>query len=216
MKRLIYGITDLADLLYYALRSEGTEIEAFIVNKEFFNNKMHFDKPVIPYEDIERFYNTNKIGIYLCLGYKSMNRHREKIYQKITEKGITVLSYMHPTALVMADHVGEGNLFFEHSVVGAYSEVGNANIFYPKSMLAHHSICGDFNFFAISSSVAGHVTIGNNCFFGNNSFTNDGICIADYTLAGAGSYVWEDTDTYHCIVPTRGNILSNHKSTELL
>lgn len=216
MKRIIFGLTDLADVLFYELVQEEIEIDAFCVNKEYLKEKKHMGKPVIAFEEVENTFVSEEIGIYVCIGYHSMNKVRAHVFELIEKTHMQILSFVHPSALVMGQEMGKGCLVFEHAVIGPYAKIGQGNIFYPKSMVCHHSIVGDFNFFAVSSSVAGNVQIGNNCFIGNNVTTKDGIKISDYTLAGAGSYVGKDTQKESCIVPAKSVELSNHTSLDFL
>lgn len=217
MKKIIFGITDLAEVLFYELNREGIDIDAFCVNEKYLKATQHMGKPVLAYEQLRSYYNTNEeIGIYLCIGYNKMNERRKVLFGEMKDVGYKILSFVHSTALVMADKIGEGCLIFEQAVIGPYTKIGDANIFYPKSMIAHHSMVGNYNFFAISCSVAGHVTVKNNCFIGNNASTKDGICIDDYTLVGAGAYLTIDSKPYQCIVPARSEVLDNHKSIDFL
>ncbi len=217
MKRIIFGLTDLAEVLFYELNSVGVDIDAFCANEKYIKVTEHLGKPVFAYEKLRSYYSADEeIGIYLCIGYNKMNESRKILFEEIKAAGYKVLSFVHPSALVMTDKIGEGCLVFEQAVIGPYTEVGDANIFYPKSMVAHHSTVGNYNFFAISCSVAGHVTVKNNCFIGNNASTKDGICIADYTLVGAGACLTTDSEPYQCIVPARSVVLDKHKSTDFM
>jgi len=216
MKKLIFGLTDLADVLFYELSKEEVSIDAFCVNREYIQESEHMGKPVVAFEEIENIFGSERVGVYLCIGYKSMNRVREQLYYELKKRGIYILSFVHSTALVMTENLGEGCLIFEYAVLGPYSQIGNCNIFYPKSMVSHHSIVGNFNFFAISSSVAGNVIVENNCFIGNNATTKDGIKICDLTLIGAASYVSKDTYVGSCVVPAKSIKLDNYISTDFL
>ncbi len=213
MKRIIFGVTDLADVLFFELQQRGIEVDAFCVNRQFKEEENHCGLQVVTYEELD---TKDDIGIYICVGYHSMNQARAKIYQDLKRKKVKILSFIHESAIVMTNQIGEGCLIFENAVIGPYTKIGNANIFYPKSMVSHHSIVGDFNFFAISSSVAGRVVVKNYCFIGNNATTKDKIEIADYTLVGAGAYVKEDTKEKTCIVPAESVVLEKHASTELI
>lgn len=215
MTKLIFGITDLADVLYYELRTAGIEPDAFCVEAQYMKESKHMGKPVVAFEDIGAAFG-DEIGVWLCIGYTSMNRVRARVYNSLKQNGVQLLSFVHQSAVVMADEMGEGCLIFEGAVLGPYTRIGNCNIFYPKSMLSHHSVAGDFNFFAISCSVAGNVSVGNNCFIGNNAATKDGIAIGDFSLIGAGSYVSRDVEAGSCIVPARSVRLDNHTGTDFI
>lgn len=211
--KIIYGTTDFAEKLYYLLKVSGVEVDAFTVDRKYMTVETIEGIRVIPYEELKK--KASGTEIYLAIGYRNMNRNRENLYNEVKKDGFSVASYIHPTAVVSTDCLGEGNLIFEHVVIGPYAKLGNCNICYPKSFIAHHTEVGNFNFFAISSSVAGNVTVKDRCFLGNNSYTKDGIVIADETLAGAGAYVSSDTRTGDCVVPARSIVLEK-KSIELM
>ena len=217
MKRVIFGLTDLADVLFYELKKGKVKIDCFCANKEYVHENWHMGKPVVAFEDLDSFLGEGgQVGIYLCLGYHSMNQIREKIYGQIKEKGYEILSFVHDSAIVEAAELGEGCIILEQVMIGPYTKIGNANIFYPKSMVSHHSVVGNYNFFAISASVSGNVIVEDKCFIGNNVTTKDGITIKSLTLAGAGSYIDRDTKKGSCIVPVKSVELKNYKSVDFL
>lgn len=212
--KIIYGITDLAEKLYYMLRQSRIKVDAFTVNQKYMVQDKKEGIPVIPYEKL--VVNAAGCEVYIAIGYNQMNRGRERIYEEVKKRGFKVASFIHPSAIVSTAQIGEGTLIFEDVVIGPYAYLGLCNICYPKSLIAHHAQIGDFNFFAISSSVAGNVMMGNRCFLGNSSFTKDGIEIADETLLGAGAYASENTGRGDCIVPARSVVLGNYKSIDLM
>ena len=75
---------------------------------------------------------------------------------------------------------------------------------------------GDFNTFSGHADMCGYVTIGNNGYFGKCCEIQEHVKIADYTLVGAKAYVKRDTKPYDVVVPARGLILENKKSTDLM
>lgn len=215
--RVIFGVSDLGLLLYDCLCRDGVSVQAFTVQKGFIENNIYcMNKPVIALEELASKFPPNETGIYICIGYKKMNMYRQKIFEIVKNSGFTILSYVHPSALISTDDLGIGNLIFERVMIGAFTKLGNGNICYPNSMIAHHTVIGDFNFFAISSSVAGKVLIGNNCFIGNNSSTKDRIIMKDYTLLGAGSYLSFNTNDFDVIVPAKSICLQKKRSIDVI
>ena len=206
---LIFGMTDLAELLIFHLgRSLDYSISAITAEKKYISiDKMGgglFRKyPIISFENIEEEYPPRQYSFFVCIGYNKMNEGRRRVFKLIQDKGYDILTYIHPTALVQTERIGQGNLFFENVTIGPYCTIGSGNIFYPCSHVAHHTDVGNYNFMAISCSIAGHVKIGNQCFMGNNSSTKNGISIADKTLIGAGAYLEKDSEVGDVIVPVR-------------
>ena len=224
MYYFIYGASDLAENLFYLLIEDGIKIEAFVAERNFIIEKYKilevrgrtFKLPVLPFEELEQCYKKEEVSIYLCIGYTKMNRARREKFDEIKKCGYKLESYIHKTACVETDKLGEGNLIFERAYVGMYAELGNGNIIYPKAVIAHHTKVGDFNYFAISASIAGHVFIGDENFFGNNATTKDKITIGNGNLIGANSYVQYDLLNESVIVPERSIIMKDKKATDFL
>lgn len=215
-KILIFGVTDLAENLYYNLKYENKPIDGFCINEAYLTFNDLFGLPVYPFEKLSSLFENYEIEFYICIGYKSMNHHRERIFSEIIKKRYKVKNYIHRTAQIYTSEIGIGNMFFESSYLGMYSKIGNGNIFYPGSMVAHHTEVGDFNFFSISSTIAGKVKIGNLNFIGNNASTKDRIKIKNEVLVGAGTYVDRDLQDRQVIVPNRNIILENKNSLDFL
>ncbi len=217
---IIFGITDLSEVLIYHLeRDTRYRIAAITADKEYIREHSRGgvlgQYPIIPFELIEEKYSQNEYAFFICVGYSKMNEGRKSIYRRIIEKGYQVLTYVHPMALVQTEQIGDGCLFFENVTIGSYCSVGSCNIFYPCSHIAHHTRIGDFNFFAISCSIAGYVEIANQCFFGNNSTTRDKIKISDKTLIGANAYLDHNSKEGSVIVPNRSVLLENKISDDI-
>ena len=211
-KAIIFGTGIFAETLVYYLGE--SEIYGFTVERGFRTSDEYMGLPLVDFDNVEKVFSTDEYGLYICLGYTSMNTERERIFGIAQEKGFDILSYIHPTASVNAKSMGIGNIVLEKSIIGPFCEIGNGNIFKAGSSIAHHTHVGNFNFFAVSCSVAGSVKIGNNCFIGNNCTIKNGIKISDCTLAGAGCYISKDTESYGVYVPERSIRLEGKKSTD--
>ena len=214
---IVFGTNQFSELLTWHLEKEqNTVIAAYTVDGDYIGeDSMYKGKPVVPFEKVEELYPPEQYGIYICVGYNNMNQVRERVFVQAKEKGYHILSYVHPTATVLTDDFGEGNIIMERALIGAFVKVGSGNVFWPDTHVAHHTVIGDFNFFTISSAVAGNIIIGNNCFFGNNCTIRDGIAIANYTLVGAGCYLSESTEPYSVYVPARSVQLEGKSSLEI-
>lgn len=215
-KVFIFGITDLAENLFYHLAEDKIEITGFVVNHDYKQKDSFLGYPVYAYESLDEAFASSEISFYICIGYTKMNSFRKNIFEDIKKKKFRIKSYVHKTANVFTKDIGEGNLIFECAYIGMYSHIGNGNIFYPRSMIAHHAQVGDFNFFSVSCSVAGKVTIGDENFFGNNSTTKDKIAIADRVLIGAGAYADRNLENNQVLVPQKSILLEGRKSYDLL
>jgi sugar O-acyltransferase (sialic acid O-acetyltransferase NeuD family) len=216
-KIIIFGLNQFAELLYFNLKNDiNYEVVAFSVNEEYKNLEFFCGKPVISFEEIDKVYDNKSHGILICIGYNKMKQIREQKFREIKAKGYRILSYVHPTAYIQTDEIGEGNIVMEGVNIGPFVKIGNGNIIYPKAHIAHHTIIGNFNFIAISAAIAGNIFIGDNCFFGNNCTIKDNIKINNLTLVGAAAYLSKSTSACGEVYsPQRSVKLENKHSLDI-
>jgi len=209
MKAVIFGTNDLASLLYYHLEKHNPDIivSAFIVNMDYRQEDVFCGLPVKNAEEMTHDFPPEEYCVYICVGYKNLNRGRRTVYEGIKKMGYEVLNFIHPSAQVDAAKMGEGNLIMQNAVIDPHTEIGNCNIFLAHSMLAHHSIVGDFNFFSTTCSIAGRVTIGDECFFAVHSSTRDKISIGNRSLVGINASVTETIPDETIVAPVKGQTL---------
>ena len=91
-KVIIFGITDLAEILYsYLFHSENYEVIAFCVDKDYLPKEKKFHNlPIYSYEQVKEIFSPNEYGIFICIGYKSMNKYREFCFKKVEKDGFEI------------------------------------------------------------------------------------------------------------------------------
>ena len=198
---IIFGIGYFADQIFRYLCLEGKTVEAFTVEKKYCDKKCFHDLPVIPFEELENHFSKNNISILVCIGYNKMNQVRKRVFDRIKDKGYKILSYTHPNATVLTDKLELGNIILENVSIGIGCFVGEGNIFYNNSVICHDVIIHNYNYFSPSSTILGGAQIKNGCFLGGNSTIKNGITIEDNSLIGANAFVRRDTRKKEVIVP---------------
>ena len=204
---IVFGIGYFADQIFRYLSYEGIHVTAFTVEKEFCNVKTFHGLPVIPFEELEKHYSKDEYRVLICIGYNEMNTIRERIFEKVKKMGFRISSFIHPSATILTNNLGEGNIVLENVSISIGCSIGNGNIFYNNAVICHDVSIDDFNYFSPSSTVLGEVTIRNNCFFGGNSTCKNRITIEDYCLIGANSFVNDNTQKNEVIVPAKSIVL---------
>lgn len=68
-KIVIFGIVIFAEQIYRYLSIEGIKVISFTVEKDYCNKELLHDIPVIPYEELGKYYSKNNIEILVCIGY---------------------------------------------------------------------------------------------------------------------------------------------------
>ena len=216
-KIIIFGTGDLAELLtYYIKHDTDWEVACFSINEEYMTGTTFLGLLVIPFEKLEKDFSPNKYEILLGIGYTKMNAIREKIFNECKEKGYVVSKYIHSSAIIGTEDIGEGTIILERSIVQPFASIGKANIIWCNTVIAHNAIIGDFNTLSAAVSVSGFVGVKNNCFLGNQSMVLDHVVLEDFTLVGAGAIVKKNTHKFATIVPARSIVLEHKKSTEFI
>lgn len=213
---LIFGTTDLAELLFSYIESDPNyNVLGFVVDREFRVKNEFCGKKIYSFEDIDESFLPNVVSFFVCVGYTKMNSVRSQIFNRLRDKKFPILSYIHPSSLVLSSSLGEGNIVFPNVILDKFTNIGDGNVFYPGALLSHHSAVGNYNFFAVKSCVCGHVKVKNNCFIGANSTIKNGIDLNDYTLVGGGTYINKSTDQYGVYVPAKSVKLSQKSSLDI-
>ncbi len=221
-KVLIFGTGQFAQIIKRYLEEQGRVVAGFTVEERPTPPALELPRvnadfgDVFAFETIEEKFPPSEFEMIICVGYTQMNRIRQRIFSEAKQKGYNIISFIHETATVLTDDIGEGTIVMERALIGPFSKLGKGNIVFADAHIAHHTIVGDFNFFTISVAVAGSVKIGCNCFFGNNCTIRNGIEIRDYTLVGAGAYVSKNTEEYDVLVPTRAVKLEGKSSLDII
>lgn len=215
---IIFGITDLAELLYsYLCEDSNFKVVGFTADRQYIHNLNTFcDHPVIPFDELDKFlFTPERVSIFVCVGYTKMNSVRKDVFERVLKKGYSIESYFHPSASIYTDSFGIGNIVFPNVMIDRFTSVGDGNIFYSNRFVAHHSSIGNYNFFAVKCCCCGHVTMKNNCFIGANSTIRNGVTLEEYTLVGAAAYVSRNTVKNGVYVPSKTIAMLNKDSLDI-
>lgn len=208
----IFGNNSLAILLHYYLHSEDIVVEGFCLNKKYIKK---FDLPLECYaiEDVIDKYGAGNVAVYVTIAYVNMNKTREVVSEWLTEQGVEILNYIHPSAVVASNvDMGHGNILLEQVAIQPFVKIGNGNIFWNNTTISHHSILGNYNYLAAGVTIAGKTNINNRSFWGCNSTSANDIIIEDDVLIGAGAYLYKDIKHGSVFVPQRGIVLEKESN----
>lgn len=203
-KIIIFGNHEFAKMIAeYVQKYTNNEICGFVVNKQYIRENQILGLPVIEFENIEEKFDKSKYKILITLGYNNMNLLRKRIFDEVQRKGYEITSFIHPSASINSEKIGNGNIFLENVFIGPYTQIGNGNIFWNGVNISHNADIKDYNYFSPSATLAGNVKVANNCFFGTNCTIKNGVNISNKTIIGAGCYLSTDTLDGDVYVPVR-------------
>jgi sugar O-acyltransferase (sialic acid O-acetyltransferase NeuD family) len=195
-KIVVFGTGNFGrDAYVYFTNDCQYEIVAFTLDREYIKEDVLFERPVIPFENIQLAFPPETYGMFVALGYQRLNKLRAERYQQAKDKGYHLVNCISSKAIVWPGAViGENCMIGPHCIVSAYAEIGNNVILGPASTIAHYSIVKDHCFVGARVAVSGGVTVESYCFLGTNATIRDKITIATECVIGAGALILEDTE----------------------
>lgn len=222
MKYIIIGNSVYAHMLYgYVTENKENEVVGFSVEKEYTlaqENSLLNGKNggVVPYEEIEQHYTPEEVTLLLAVGYSEMNDIKEKLFRLYKAKGYKFGTYIHPSAIIAPDVVlGEGNVFFEGTIVQRGVSIGDGNVFFARTTIAHDCTVGSFNSFS-GASLGGNVTICDKCFIGMGAVIGENITLENQVFVGANAYVNSNLEAGRAALGEKARIIDREISKRIL
>ncbi len=121
------------------------------------------------------------------------NKIREKIQDKLQTSGLSVVSLIHPSAIVGTDvEIGIGTAIMAGVVINSSSKIGKGCIINTSSSVDHDNIIGDYVHVSPGVNLAGTVIIGEESWIGAGSTVINNLNICKQTTIGAGAVVIKD------------------------
>lgn len=187
MKKLvIFGINSEAKELRHFAESDGYDVVAYTLDRQFITESEFNGRPLIAYEDLDSQYKKDEIGILIMIGYSNMNDNRKQIFERCQKDGWMLPSFVHSSVLNLSKSMGMGNIIFPSVELGQDTVLGDGNLINRHAIISHDASIGDFNYIAGSNHLCGFARIGNHNFLGTNSTIIDNCEIGNYNLLSAG------------------------------
>ena len=198
-KVIIFGVGENAQLLKYYLENDEKykneyKVVAFTLDKDYIKEEIFMGLPLIPFEEIEKYYTPKDFYCFVAVGYRNMNELRARKLFQVKERGFKTMNYISSKACTYNDlEIGENNFIMDSQVIQPFVKIGNNNVFYGGGVISHHSIIGNNCFFGAGVVIAGGTTIKDNCFIGVNSIISGKVTIEYKTFVSAGGRISKNT-----------------------
>lgn len=201
---VIVGDGEFAEIACdYFTRDSDYDVVAFAVEQEHLKKRQLFDRPVVPFEEIERHYAPGDHQVFVAVTYTQLNRVRTRLLRIAREKGFTAARYISSSAFVWHNaQVGENCFVFENNVIQYHASIGDNVILWSGNHIGHRASIGDNCFISSHVVVSGYCSVGSNCFLGVNSTLGDRVQIGSDCVLGAGAVLLKDCDDRRLL---RGN-----------
>ncbi|WP_026894272.1 acetyltransferase [Clostridiisalibacter paucivorans] len=121
------------------------------------------------------------------------NTTREKIQKKLIDEGISVVSLIHPSAVIGTDvEIGIGTVVMAGAVINSSTKIGKGCIINTSCSLDHDNLIEDYVHISPGVGIAGSVSIGKSTWLGIGSVVSNNVNICSGCKVGAGAVVVND------------------------
>ena len=192
---VIVGNGLLAETVYsYFSEFSKYRIEAFACDNEYIKGDSLLGLPLITIDQMYDRFESDETSIFVAIGYRMMNKIREKKYKDIKSKGYSLASFIHPNVKTWDSNTfGDNVLILEDNTIQPYTSFGNNTFLWSGNHIGHHSKVGKNCFISSQVVISGCCSIQDNTFMGVNSTLHDGITIGYESLIGAGTLITKST-----------------------
>lgn len=134
--------------------------------------------------------HTKHSDFFVAIGNNST---RERIQESLLAQGTSIVSLVHPSAIIGTDvNVGIGTAIMAGVVINSSSVVGKGCIINSNSGLDHDNNIGDYVHISPRTHLAGTVKVGKGSWLGIGSVVSNNINICSGCKIGAGAVVVKD------------------------
>jgi len=121
------------------------------------------------------------------------NVTREKIHEKLEAEDASIISLVHPSAVIGTEVViGNGTVVMAGVVINCSSKIGKGCIINTSSSLDHDNVIEDFVHISPGANLAGTVRVGKGSWIGIGSVVSNNVHICNSCILGAGAVVVKD------------------------
>lgn len=118
---------------------------------------------------------------------------RERIFGELEERGLTVVTLIHPTAVLGSDVViGKGSVIMAGVIINADTTIGEGCIINTASSVDHDNVLSDFVHVSVGAHLAGTVKVGKDTWIGAGATVSNNLTICEDVMVGAGAVVVKD------------------------
>lgn len=121
------------------------------------------------------------------------NATREKVQEKLTTEGASVVSLVHPSAVIGSEvEIDDGTVVMAGVAISSSSTIGRGCIINTSSSLDHDNVIEDYVHISPGARLAGTVKVGKGTWIGIGSVVSNNVNICSGCKLGAGAVVVKD------------------------
>jgi len=198
---VIYGNGDMAKMMYYYFCDEY-DIAAFTVDDYYITDRYINNIPVIPFSELIGEYAPELHCAIVAVGFVGMNSLRKERCESLMHLGYTMVSYIHPTAIIASNvELGKNVIILEYVSIHPYSKIGDGVFISSQTNLGHDSTIKNDVWVNAGVAIAGGSIVEACCVLGMNSSVAHGLTLAPETFVGNNIFINCNTETGDVFLP---------------
>jgi sugar O-acyltransferase (sialic acid O-acetyltransferase NeuD family) len=194
-KIILFGTSEGSKLVHLTLSHDTSyEVVAFTVDRAYIKEEKFCGLPVIPFEEVGTIYPPGNYKMLVAIYASEMNKTRAGKYYQAKEKGYTLISYIHPQAIVAPDLVIGDNCFISEGVICRPDlTIGNDVIVMAGAFIGHYTVIKDHCFIGSRAVIMGAVSMEPFCVIGPNATVLEDLTLGRECLIGGGAVIQGNT-----------------------
>lgn len=191
------------------------EVIGFACHQQYKQCDSIYGLPLYAIEDLKDTYTPEQVTLFVGIGYKQMNKIRQRVYEELKSRGYGFATFVYPSVKIWSSTtLGENVFIFEDNTIQPFTKIGNNTILWSGNHFGHHGNIGSHCFITSHVVISGYCNIEDNVFIGVNATLRDGLTISSETLIGAGAIIMKSSKPKEVYLPERTKAFS--KNSELI
>lgn len=196
-RAIIFGTASFAEVVYFYLSKDSEyEVVAFSATADSQHQDRFCGLPVAQFETLQQSHPPDDHHLFVAVGYRQLNRVRERFCREAKTKGYKLLSYVCSKATHWGEtNVGENVFIFEDNTIQPFCSIGDGTVLWSGNHIGHHASIGSYTFISSHVVVSGHCRIGSHCFLGVNATISEAVSVGDRNIIGPNALIQKDTES---------------------
>lgn len=198
---LILGAGGHAKVLIEALLRNGTAVAGILDRDPAMKGSSIMTIPVLGNDDALAGCDPREVLLVNGMGSIALPLGRQKLYERIKERGFHFTSVIHPFAVVASDaSMGEGVQLMAGCVIQPGCTIGANCIVNTRASVDHDCKIGDHVHVAPGVTLSGEVQVGEGVHIGTGATVIQGVTIGKSSLIAAGAVVVHHVREYSTVM----------------
>lgn len=196
MERIIlFGDSAGAKLAHFALsRDPNYQVVAFTVDRAYLKDATFLGLPVVAFDEVQDAFPPQQCKMFIAIYANGMNKLRAERCAQAKEKGYSLISYVHPQAIVAQDlEMGENCYISEGVVCRPFVKLEDDVLLMPGVFVGHDTVIMSHCFIGARAVIMGANVVEPFCFVGPNATVMDQHRIGSESFIGGGVVLQKDS-----------------------